>query len=236
MNAKAASDRDHADRDVDEEDPVPVDVLGDQAADERADREGERGDAGPDADRRSPLLRRERDSDDRERRRVHQRRAEPLDDARRDQERRVTGQAAREGREREDGEADDEHPAPAEKVGELAAREHESPEGEGVPGDHPLELGHLEVERLLDGGQRHVHDRVVEHDHEEAERRPLPASTTSCSRPRKAWPSSLNSHLSNPTVVGAKLVCVTLAATNHAAGRRRAASILRPCTPGGFAD
>ena len=36
---------------VDEEDPVPARVLGEETADERADRERERGDARPDADR-----------------------------------------------------------------------------------------------------------------------------------------------------------------------------------------
>ena len=53
-------DPEHADRDVDVEDPVPVDPLGDDTADERADRERERGDAGPDPDRGASLPRRER--------------------------------------------------------------------------------------------------------------------------------------------------------------------------------
>ena len=60
-------------------------VLGEQAADERADRERDRRDADPDADRRAALARRERRGDDRERRRVHQRGADALDDARGDQ-------------------------------------------------------------------------------------------------------------------------------------------------------
>ena len=49
-------DRERADRDVDEEDPVPVDVLRDQATAERPDRQRQRRDAGPDPDRRSALL------------------------------------------------------------------------------------------------------------------------------------------------------------------------------------
>ena len=46
---------DEADGDVDVEDPVPADVLGDQAADERADRERHRRDAGPDPERGAAL-------------------------------------------------------------------------------------------------------------------------------------------------------------------------------------
>src|SRR5439155_19090727 len=65
-------DAEHADRNVDVEDPVPVDALGDQAADEGADREGERRHARPDADRRAALARREGDGDGREGRRGHQ--------------------------------------------------------------------------------------------------------------------------------------------------------------------
>src|SRR6266540_2268621 len=43
-------------------------------------------------------------------------------------------------------------------------------ERERISRDDPLELGDLEVKRSLDRRQRHVHDRVVEHDHEQAER------------------------------------------------------------------
>ena len=50
-------DPEHADRDVDEEDPAPAEPLGDDSADERADREREGRDAGPDADRGAALPR-----------------------------------------------------------------------------------------------------------------------------------------------------------------------------------
>ncbi len=76
---------DDPERDVDEEDPVPVEVLGEQAADHRPDREREGRDPGPDADRRAPLPGRERRRDDRERGRVHQRGTGPLEDAGGDQ-------------------------------------------------------------------------------------------------------------------------------------------------------
>ena len=79
MRATTASD---PDRDVDVEDPVPGDVLGDHAAEQRPDRERHRRDAGPDADRRAALACREGGADDRERRGHHQRRADALHRAR----------------------------------------------------------------------------------------------------------------------------------------------------------
>src|SRR5262245_36010856 len=60
----------HADRHVDEEDPAPAGLLGEETPDEWADRKRERGHAGPDPDGRAALARREGGGDDRERRRV----------------------------------------------------------------------------------------------------------------------------------------------------------------------
>ena len=57
-----------------------------------------RRDAGPDADRLAALARREGRGDDRERRRIHQRAAEALHDARADQEAAVRREAAGEAR------------------------------------------------------------------------------------------------------------------------------------------
>ena len=129
-----------ADGDVHEEDPAPVDVLGDEPADERADREGHRGDAGPDADRHPALVRRERRRDDRERRGQHQRGADALRRARADQHLAGGGEPAGERGEREDGEAEQEDAFAAEEVGQLPAREHQHREGEGVRVHRPLEL------------------------------------------------------------------------------------------------
>ena len=64
----------------------------------------------------------------------------------------------------------DEDLAPAEHVGELAAGDQQRREDERVAGDDPLELRDRDLQILRDRGQRDVHDGVVEHDHEEAER------------------------------------------------------------------
>ena len=50
-------DRGGGDREVEEEDRAPAHLLGEEAADHRADRERERGDAGPGADRLAALVR-----------------------------------------------------------------------------------------------------------------------------------------------------------------------------------
>ncbi len=153
-----------------EEDPVPVQVLDDQAAAERADRKRERRHARPDPDRLSALLRREGGDDDRERRRVHECRADALYRARTDQEAGTRGEPAGEGGEREDRKPKDEDAPAAEQIGELAAGDQERSERERV-GDHdPLERCERDVKVLLHRRQRDVHHRVVEHDHEEAER------------------------------------------------------------------
>ena len=84
-------------------------------------------------------------------------------------------------------------PAPllgaAVEVGELAPGEHQRPEGERVAAHDPLQLGDAQVERALDRRERHVHDRVVEHDDEQperdgGERPPLPVLPGDDRRPR----------------------------------------------------
>ena len=166
----AGRDRDDADGDVDEEDPVPAQVLREQPAGEGADRERERRDARPDADGHPPFLRREGGSDDRERRRVHQRRADALHDARHDQHVSGVREPAPQRGGGEDEDADHEDQAAAVGVGELAADQHQRREAERVARDDPLQLGEICSDVRLDRRQRHVHNGVVQHDHEEAER------------------------------------------------------------------
>jgi len=78
-------------------------------------------------------------------------------------------EAAGERGEGEDDKAGDEDPPPPEQVGELAAGEHQHGKGQEVAVHDPLELGHADVKVALDRRQRDVHDRVVEHDHEQPE-------------------------------------------------------------------
>ncbi len=166
----ARDDSEDADRDVDEEDPAPLEVLGDETAHQRADRERERGRAGPDADRSPAFARRKRRGDDRERRGVHQRGAGSLKNASADEHLGRVGEAAQERRQGEDDDPGDEDPPAPVGVGDLAADQHQRRERQRVAGDDPFELREVGAEVALDRGQRDVHDGVVEHDHEEAER------------------------------------------------------------------
>ena len=52
------------------------------------------------------------------------------------------------------------------EVGEAAAEQQQAAEGERVGGDDPLAVAVGEAEVGLGGGQRDVHDRRVEHDHQ----------------------------------------------------------------------
>ena len=119
---------------------------------QRADRERERGDAGPDADRRPALLGGNVAEMIESVAGYHHRRADALH--RRGADQTVAfGESphASEARVKID-EADDEDQPAAEEVAELAAGEHEHRERQGVRGDHPLELGRCRSQVALDRG------------------------------------------------------------------------------------
>ena len=172
-------EREDPDRDVDEEDPLPARVLGEHAASEHADRGAGATDRSPDAERLVAFgAFGERGHDDRQRRRRDQRGAEPLHGTRGDQDALRPGQAAEERGDGEDDDADQEDAEAAEVVGGATAEQQEPAEGDGVGGDHPLQVRLAEVERTADRRQRDVDDRHVEHGHEERradDREHLPA-------------------------------------------------------------
>ena len=76
-------------------------------------------------------------------------------------------EAAHERGGREDDEADEEDPLAAEDVRGAPAEEEEAAERDRVRGDDPLQPGLGEVQAAPDGRERDVHDRDVEHGHEE---------------------------------------------------------------------
>ena len=91
-------DRQQADRDVDPEDPLPGEAVGDRAADHRPAGDGEAGQALQRAHRRAAPLGREGGADERERERHHERRAHALDGAGGDQRAGVGRERAGRGR------------------------------------------------------------------------------------------------------------------------------------------
>ena len=81
----------------------------------------------------------------------------------------VGREADRRAREREHHHAEQEHPPAPEDVAEPAAGDEQHGERQRVGVDRPLERRDRRAEVALDGRQRDVHDRVVEHDHEQGE-------------------------------------------------------------------
>jgi len=153
-------------REVDEEDPAPVEAAGQRAADERAD--GERGaDRGAVGGERLAALQGAREGmrEHRERDREHDRGADALHGARAVEHHDVLRGGARERRNGEDAQADEEEAAAPEAVGERAGRQHDGGERERVGVDHPLQPGQARVEVGRDVRERRVHDRDVEHEH-----------------------------------------------------------------------
>ena len=175
--AQGDGEGDHADRHVDEEDPAPVQVLADHAAERRAEGQGQGADGGPDADGRGALPDvGESGHDDGQRGRHQQRRAHALDGAAGDEHLAAAGQPGGQRGQREQRQAAEEDPAPPVHVGEPAAGQQQPGHREQVAADHPLQPGHRQVQAVLDGRDRHVDDVVVQVGHEggQADRRQRP--------------------------------------------------------------
>ena len=157
------------DRDIEVEDRPPGDVLGEQAA----ERPGRSRGPGRRPRPRCPSPCRARGGegvgDDRERARHHQPRADALDDTADDERGLVGGEAGGRRGEGEDDDADQEDEAAAEDVAEAPAGREDDGEGQRVAAGRPLEARDRSVQVSLDRRQCDVHDRVVEHDHEQRE-------------------------------------------------------------------
>ena len=135
------NDREYSDGDVDEEDPLPAEGVGEDPAHENSRGGAEAADCAPDAERDVPLAAfMERRGEDGECCRSDDRRAEPLEGTRRDERRLRPGEAGEERREGEDDEAAQEDPSATEEVGRAAAQEQEPAEEERVRADHPLQV------------------------------------------------------------------------------------------------
>jgi len=164
-------DRRHADRDVEVEDRLPAEAVGEGAADQRPDRHRDPDRGTVDPHRGAALAAgRELLGDQRQRDREHHRAADALQAAGEVEEGRVGRQRAEQRGDREDREAEGEDAPAAEPVGERAGGQQEHRERQDVGVDDPLEVGEARVERRTQVGQRHVHDGQVEHEHEGRER------------------------------------------------------------------
>ena len=182
---RPADERDRGQRHVDDEDRPPPEVLEQDAADHRAERDAEARGRGPDADRHRALARVGEDADQQRERRRHDERGPGAHDGAGDDQpvdaARVGGRRRRGSEHREPGE---QRAAAAEAIPERAGQQQQSREHEGVGVDHPLQLAHVGVEVAHQGGERDVDDRVVDDDREQAQaqhaqRQPAPRARRS---------------------------------------------------------
>ena len=165
--ARGEQGRREADRQVDEEDPVPVDRLGQRAAGQQPDRGAGRRDEAVDPDRLRLLARLGEHRDDHpEDHGRGERAAGALHEARRDQHLLALGQPAQQRGDGEDREADHEDALAADQVADAPGEQQQAAERDQVGVDHPGEAALGEAEVVLDRRQRDVHDRRVEDDHQ----------------------------------------------------------------------
>jgi hypothetical protein len=162
--------RGEADRHVHEEDPVPVDPVGQDAAEQQAHSTTGGGHEAVDADRLGLLtcVREHRDDHAEDDGRRH-RPADALHEPGRDEELLRAGHPARRGGGREYGETADEDAATRHQVADPAGEQQKAAERDEVGVDHPGQPGLAEAQLMLDGRQRNVHDRDVENDHQHAD-------------------------------------------------------------------
>ena len=177
------------DRDVDEEDPVPVDRLRQDAAGQQADRAAGRGHEAVDPDRLGLLGRpREHRHDHAQDHSGGHRPADALDEPRADQQRPAVGQAAHQRGRREHRQPGEEDAPAPDQVAQPADQQQQPAERDQVRVDDPGQRRLREVQVGLDRRQRDVHDRLVEDDHQESRRTARPARSSGCCR-RWRWPT-----------------------------------------------
>jgi hypothetical protein len=172
------------DGDVDEEDPRPAQIRGEQPAEQHAGGRAASGCGGVDPEREVAFAAlREGRHQQRERGGDEHCPTDALHGAEADQRRFRPGQPAEQGGGREDREAGNEEAPSAQQVGEAPAEQERPAEEDRVRGDHPLQVGLRKIEIGLDRRKRDVHDRDIEDDHElrcDDERQREPAGITFC--------------------------------------------------------
>lgn len=170
QEAQACDEDGDADGDVDEEDPVPVQGVDDEAAQQHADGAAARRDEAEVGHRlgaRARLL--EEVHDEGEGDGGLDGGADALHGARCHQGGGAGRKPARQRGEREEHDAAEEEAARPVQVAHPSTQQKEAPEGEHERVDDPGEARRRETQVGLDGGQRDIDDGGVEHFHQCAE-------------------------------------------------------------------
>jgi hypothetical protein len=150
--------------------PAPRQVLGEDPAEQQADRGAAAGDRAEDPEGGVALLRvGERRGQQRECRGGEECAEDALQGTGGDEDAEGLRGPAEGGGDGEADQADDEGGLAAEEVADAAAEQQQAAEGEGVGGDDPLAVLVREGQGGLGGRQRDVHDRRVEDDHQLSE-------------------------------------------------------------------
>ena len=165
-------ERDHRHRDVHPEDRPPR-PLREVAPEDRADRGEPAGDAEEHGERPAPFMQGEGLHDDRQRGREHDRPTRSLDHAERhDPGLRKASFGGEPAQRRSGGEHDDaerDHPAVTDGVGESPAEREQCSQRQQVGVDSPLHAGVREAELLLHFGRGDRHDRLIDEGHRDRE-------------------------------------------------------------------
>ena len=159
----------------------------------RPDRASGGGDEAVDADRLGllPGLREHRDDHAQDHGGGHGA-ADALEEARAHEQLLALRDAAEQRRHGEDHQPGEEHVPPGDEVSEPSRQQEQPAEGDQVGVDDPGQARLREAEVLLDRGQRDVHDRRVEDDHQHARRRaPRGRSSASVRCPLRGSSSAL---------------------------------------------
>ena len=152
-------------------DPAPAGLVGQHAADQRPEREGDATGRAPDAQRVALALGREGDPEHRHRRRHQDRRAEALHEAPEDHHHLPARGRDQQGADREDGQPDRERDPLPQQVAQAPAEDDEGGDGQHVDADRPAERARSHLELVGDRVQRRVDRGRVDADQEQAQAR-----------------------------------------------------------------
>ena len=153
---------DEGEREIDEEDPAPRQVLNEPSPEHGTERSRNRGEPGPCPYCSTALCLRKRRTDERQAARNEQRGAHTLQGASRNELTNSSGKAAPRGRGGEDEHAASKDFAAASKIAQRSAGQEQRSQRQRIGFDNPLNLGQRRVESRLQRRKGHVHDGAID--------------------------------------------------------------------------
>ena len=194
LDEKRERDGQQSHRHIDVEDQVPREIVHQEAADQRPERDGSGGGHGPQSEGEAPLLRGELARHDGQAERLDHTAAHPLKGPRADQEGVALGAAAEPRSECEEDQPEDVDALVTEAVGDPARRGEHDGHGNHVGRHDPFGRGDSDAEGGHDGRDADVDHRYVEHgheraDHNQAQHPPFVSAAAAYAFPQSVHPS-----------------------------------------------